>query len=171
MKTTGGRLPDWPVICASVACSESSWSGLLLTFVSITPPSTRVGSASPPCSSRPVAGRSIWQAHSTPPGREWPLPASSASRILAKALLACDGSEERGGWAWLLRRFERCLSHCKNAIYCIASPIRIARHLCCSVHKKGAGIALTSLAALRHNHLICLRLHGGKVFTQPMTPE
>jgi len=56
-------------------------------------------------------------------------------------------------------------------IYRVASSIRIARHLCCSVHKKGAGIALTSLAALRHNRLICLRLHGGKILTQPMTPE
>jgi hypothetical protein len=56
-------------------------------------------------------------------------------------------------------------------IYRVAWSIRIARHLCGSVHKKGAGIALTSLAALRHNRLMCSRLHGGKVFTQPMTPE
>jgi hypothetical protein len=55
--------------------------------------------------------------------------------------------------------------------YRVAPSIGIERLLCCSVHKKGAGIALTSLATLRHNPLICLRVHSEKGLTQPMTPE
>jgi hypothetical protein len=53
----------------------------------------------------------------------------------------------------------------------LARSVGIERHLCCTVHKKGAGIALTSLAALRHNHAICLRVHSEKILTQPMAPE
>ena len=69
------------------------------------------------------------------------------------------------------RELDSKISRCKNADCHLVSSIRTASHLGCSVHKKVAGIALTSLAALRHNRLICLRLHGGKVLTQPMTLE
>jgi hypothetical protein len=55
--------------------------------------------------------------------------------------------------------------------YNLASSVGIECHLCCCVHKKGAGVALTSLAALRHNHVICLRVHSEKILTQPMAPE
>jgi hypothetical protein len=54
---------------------------------------------------------------------------------------------------------ERILSH-RQKTY----SIRIERHLCGRVHKKGAGIALTSLATLRHNHVIhkCAQRKGSR---------
>ena len=46
-----------------------SWPDSPLIFACIIPPWTRAGSASTPCLWRPDAGRSIWQARSTPPGQ------------------------------------------------------------------------------------------------------
>jgi hypothetical protein len=37
--------------------------------------------------------------------------------------------------------------------------------------KKGAGIALTRLATLRHNQMVREYVHCGKVLAQPMTSE
>jgi hypothetical protein len=53
----------------------------------------------------------------------------------------------------------------------LVSSICTARHLCCAVHKKGARIALTSPATLRHNHFVRECVHGERVLTQPMTSE
>jgi hypothetical protein len=36
----------------------------------------------------------------------------------------------------------------------LLSSIRGARHLCSRMHKKGAGVALTSLCTLRHNRTV-----------------
>jgi hypothetical protein len=36
----------------------------------------------------------------------------------------------------------------------LVSSIRRARHLCSSMSKKGAGLALTSLVTLRHNQIV-----------------
>jgi hypothetical protein len=47
----------------------------------------------------------------------------------------------------------------------------IARHLCCTVHKKGASLTLTSPVTLRHNRFVRECVHGEKVLAQPMTSE
>jgi hypothetical protein len=38
-------------------------------------------------------------------------------------------------------------------------------------HKKGAGVTLTTLAALRHNNFLRECVHGERVLAQPMMPE
>src|SRR3981081_1520102 len=53
----------------------------------------------------------------------------------------------------------------------LVSSICAARRLCSSMHKKGAGIRLTSPVTLRHNHLVRECVHGERVLAQPMTPE
>jgi hypothetical protein len=44
-------------------------------------------------------------------------------------------------------------------------------HLCCSMLKKVAGIALTSLATLRHTRFVSECVHCERVLAQPMTSE
>jgi hypothetical protein len=43
--------------------------------------------------------------------------------------------------------------------------------LCSAMHKKVAGIRLTSPVTLRHNQFVRERVHGERVLAQPMTSE
>jgi hypothetical protein len=43
--------------------------------------------------------------------------------------------------------------------------------ICAAPHKKGAGVALTRLAALRHNKLVRQYVHDETVRARPMTSE
>jgi hypothetical protein len=52
----------------------------------------------------------------------------------------------------------------------VVSSICTAHHSSCQ-HKKGAGLALTRSATLRHNDFVRERVHGEEVLTQPMTSE
>jgi hypothetical protein len=63
------------------------------------------------------------------------------------------------------------LSHRKNVDL---SPCIIDPHCASFVlrqHKKRAGLALTRLATLRHNHPVREYVHGERVLAQPMTSE
>src|SRR5450759_4099847 len=63
---------------------------------------------------------------------------------------------ERDGWLFHneARELRDQLSHRKNIDQSPCIIICPARHLCCLMHKKGAGVALTSLVTLRHNNLV-----------------
>jgi hypothetical protein len=52
------------------------------------------------------------------------------------------------------RELDSKISRRKNADCHLVSSIRAASHLGCSVHKKVAGIALTSLATVRHTPVV-----------------
>jgi hypothetical protein len=56
-----------------------------------------------------------------------------------------------------------------SSICHLALSVRAARHLCCAMLKKGAGLALTTLATLRHNTFVHQYVHCESVLAQPMT--
>jgi hypothetical protein len=53
------------------------------------------------------------------------------------------------------------LSRCIIDVHCASFGLRL--------HEKGAGLALTRLAALRHNHRVREYVHDERVLAQPMT--
>jgi hypothetical protein len=59
----------------------------------------------------------------------------------------------------------------RSPICHLVSSGSAARLLCCTVLKKGAGIALTRLATLRHNQTVREYVHCEKVLAQPMASE